>query len=114
MILAAQGEGREMLLDNLKSLADNPLVGKTFGSKATEGSAAMDVEAEIAKKIKEVMAADKAIDAYTARKQVLAADQDLAARSAEAARAALSAANAAGAWGTEARGLQGVSPEIAK
>lgn len=115
MILAAQGEGREMLLNNLKSLADNPLVGKTFGSGQTQGSAEMDIEAEIEKKTRELMASNDKLDVYAARKQVLASDPDLAQRAAEAAKAALNGSGMlASAWGTEARGLQNVNPEVSK
>jgi hypothetical protein len=88
MILAAEGDNRETLITSLKSLADNPLLGKQFGSKQTEGSAAMDTEAEISKKTKELIASNKNYDVYTARQQVLAADPDLAERAAQAARAA--------------------------
>jgi len=117
MIEAADADGRKMLMSNLESLSDNPLLGRKFGSQQTEGSAAMDVEAEIAKKVSELVASSEAkgepIDAFKARKQVLAADSDLAARSTEAARAALGSFNPfEAAWGTNAAGIQGVNPEV--
>lgn len=119
MILAADAAGREQMLDNLKSLADNPLLGKTFGSKETEGSAAMDVEAEINKKVQEALTAaelkGEKLSAFDARKRVLASDPELAERSAEAARAVLGAFNPfEQAWGANAKGLQGVNPEVTR
>lgn len=90
-LVAAQGEDREALIADLEALASNPLLASAYGSKETQGSAAMDVEAEIGKKVKEAMAANASLSAFTARQQVLAADPELAERSAQAARAAFGA-----------------------
>lgn len=117
MVEAADTEGRKMLMGNLSALASNPLLGRTFGSQKTEGGAALDIEAEISKKVSEALAAAQAkgdkLDAFSARKQILAADQDLAARSTQAARAAVGNFNPfEAAWGSGAKGLQGVNPEV--
>ncbi|HVB24108.1 MAG TPA: hypothetical protein VNG51_19375 [Ktedonobacteraceae bacterium] len=114
-LVAAQGEDRDALIADLEALASNPLLAHTYGSQQTEGSAAMDVEAEIAKKVKDVMAASPSTDAYTARKQVLAADPELDARAANAVQAAMGSFNPMeAAWGTNAHGLVGVNPEVTK
>lgn len=116
-ILAAQGEDREALIEDLRSMASNPLIGRKFGSGQTEGDAAMDVEAEITKKVREMLASPEAkkehLNAFEARKRILAADPELEERSALAARAVLGGFNPFETnWGTNAKGLQGVNPEV--
>ena len=113
-IEASDEPTRKALRTSLEALADNPLVGKTYGSKASEGSAEMDIEAEIGKKAKELLAAAEAkgekIDIFTARQRVLAADPELAERSAVAAQAGFAAfRQSQGTVGADAAGLHGVN-----
>lgn len=118
-LVGAQGEDREELIADLEALASNPLLAHTYGSQQTEGSAAMDVEAEIVKKAAELVAAAEAkgekLDIFTARKQVLAANADLEARSVASVQASAAGFDPfAGAWGANAAGLKGVNPEVVK
>ena len=113
-ILAASGEDRKGLIEDLRSLADNPLVGRKFGLVGSGGTAADDIEAEITKKAAEATAAAKAkgekLDVYAARAQVLAADQTLKERALVAEHTAYSSMSASQSGST---GLVGVNPEVA-
>jgi hypothetical protein len=98
----------------LEALASNPLLAHTYGSQQTEGSAAMDVEAEIAKKVKEMLASDSSMNALTARQNVLAANPDLEVRANQAAQAAFGSFDPFESRWSGTKGLTGVNASVAK
>jgi len=119
-LVAAQGEDRQALIADIEALASNDLLSKQFGSQQTEGSAAMDVEAEIIKKANEVVKAAHArgekMNIFQAREEVLASDPELKDRADKAVLASAPSFNPfeAGSWGAGAKGLQGVNPDVTK
>lgn len=119
-IEAADEKTREALRSSLSALSSNPLLGKVYGNSKTEGTAAMDISAEVEKKAKELMAdavkrGDK-LNIIQATKQALADDPELNARSIQASQQTNGSSfdPYAGAWGGNAAGLTGVNPEALK
>jgi len=117
-IEAADEKTATALRASLAALADNPLIGRKFGSEKTEGSAELDVEAEIQKKVNERVAAAEAkgekLTVFQARREILNADHELAGRARTAAQAAMGSFNPFKDNWEGAAGLQGVNPEVAK